>query len=430
MSEYQLLKDITYPYQSTHDLSYSSACRGLWNIVHLATQVPNSHQIFVCPTSCLRGVVLTTAEMGCMDRLSTITVGEDNILEGDLEERILFGTRKIIASLKHKPSVIFIFTSCIHHFMQANYQRVYQILRKEYPDIDFIDAYMNPIMRKKSPPIPTLQRQVYRMLNKTKLRSNIVNFFDDWFEPEYNDVYDHLKKQNIHINDFSRIKTYEEYKTMNQAIYNIGFHAFGKTAGKDMQYRLDIPYYFIQQTYEYDQIDQTLNEISHLLQSDSVSMEDKIRYRLQTDENLNQVQQRVKDISISIDQSAIEAPLSLATLLLEHGFNVEEIYLESMNESLETFNKLKAIKDDIKIYDVNNWNMRVKDRYTKQKVLAIGQNAAYFNETSYFVNVIFTAGMYGYKGIQHLCDLLLDAYDHPKDTREVVSMKGWCCTCR
>lgn len=430
MSEYQLLKDITYPYKSMHDLSYSSACRGLWNIVHLATQVPGSHQIFVCPTSCLRGVVLTTAEMGCMDRLSTITVGEDNILEGDLEERILYGTRKIISSLKRRPSCIFIFTSCIHHFMQANYQRVYRLLRDEYPDIDFIDAYMNPIMRKKSPPIPTLQRQVYRMLNQTDLKMNTINFFDNWFKPEYNDIYDHVIKQNIQINDFSMIQTYEQYKTMNQAIYNIGFHAFGQMAGKDMQYRLNIPYYYIQQTYDFNQIDKSIDEVSQLLQIDTIFIEDKIQLRLQTEERLHQVLQHIKDISISIDQSAIEAPLSLAILLLQHGFNVDEIYLESLSESIETFNTLKELKDDIKVYDVNNWNMRVKDRYNDYKVLAIGQNAAYFNETPYFVDIIFTAGMYGYKGIQHLCDLLIDAYDNPKDTKELVSKKGWCCTCR
>lgn len=431
MSKYTLIQDYTYPNTSTHDLSYSSACRGLWNIVHLATQVPGSHQIFVCPTSCLRGVVLTTAEMGCMDRLSTITVGEDNILEGDLEERILYGTRKIISSLKTKPTCIFIFTSCIHHFMQANYQRVYKILRKEYPDIDFIDAYMDPIMRKKTPPLPSLQRQVYRMLNKFESKeTHIINFFDDWFQPEYNDLYDHLIKQNIRINDFSSIQTYKEYKQMNKASYNIGFHAFGKVAGKDMLYRLGIPYFFIQQTYNYDLIDQQKDEVCKLINIDPIYQEDKIINRLQTEDKINSLQDVIGDTPICIDQSAIEAPLSLAIYLLKHHFNVEEIYLDSISEDKEVFETLKELKPTIKIYNTSSHLMRVKDRHNTNKVLAIGQNAAYFNETEYFVDIIFTAGMFGYKGIQHLCDLILDAYQNPKDTKEVVSKKGWCCSCR
>ena len=86
MNEYQLIKDMKYEYNADIGLDYSSPCRGVWNIVHYGTLVPEGHQIYVCPTSCLRGVVLTTAEMGfdAMKKLSTIAVGEDNILEGDM----------------------------------------------------------------------------------------------------------------------------------------------------------------------------------------------------------------------------------------------------------------------------------------------------------------------------------------------------------
>ena len=64
MNEYQLIKDMKYEYNADIGLDYSSPCRGVWNIVHYGTLVPEGHQIYVCPTSCLRGVVLTTAEMG------------------------------------------------------------------------------------------------------------------------------------------------------------------------------------------------------------------------------------------------------------------------------------------------------------------------------------------------------------------------------
>ena len=92
-----LIRDIAYEYNADDGLSYSSPARGVWNIVHIGTLVPGGHQIYVCPTSCLRGVVLTTAELGAMDRLSTITVGEDNILEGDMEETLHEGVRKVIS---------------------------------------------------------------------------------------------------------------------------------------------------------------------------------------------------------------------------------------------------------------------------------------------------------------------------------------------
>ncbi|MBQ1918392.1 MAG: hypothetical protein II175_04415, partial [Schwartzia sp.] len=84
--DFQYIKDLDYVYRADIGLSYSSPCRGAWNIVHYGTLVPEGHQIYVCPVSCLRGVVLTTAELGfeAMKKLSTIAVGEDNILNGDL----------------------------------------------------------------------------------------------------------------------------------------------------------------------------------------------------------------------------------------------------------------------------------------------------------------------------------------------------------
>ena len=159
MKEFQYISEIEYEYNADTGLAYSSPVRGVWNIVHIGTLVPEAHEIFVCPASCLRGVVLTTAEMGAMDRLSTITVGEDNILDGDMEEALERGTERIIAELPERPRAMLIYTSCVHHFLAVNYQRVYKVLRQKYPDIDFIDCYMDPIMRRTAPAIPSLWRQ-------------------------------------------------------------------------------------------------------------------------------------------------------------------------------------------------------------------------------------------------------------------------------
>ena len=129
------VKDLKPSYDMDHGLVYASPARGPWNIVHVGTLVPEAHEIFVCPTSCLRGVVLTTAEMGVHDKLSTIAVGEDNILDGDMEERLHDGIVEVIETLPKRPRMVMVFTSCIHHFLAVNYQRVYRVLRKEYPDV-------------------------------------------------------------------------------------------------------------------------------------------------------------------------------------------------------------------------------------------------------------------------------------------------------
>ncbi len=408
-------------------LLYSNPCRGLWNIVHLATQVPGSHQIYVCPTSCLRGVVLTTAEMGVFDRLSTITVGEDNILDGDLEERILYGTRKILNTLKRKPTVVFIFTSCIHHFMAANYQRVYRILRKEYPEISFIDAYMDPIMRKKTPPLPCLQRQIYRVLKPTELNLKQCNFVDNWFYPNNNDLYDYLLEHDVVIKDLSQQTDYASYLEMNQSAVNFSFHRFGKLACSDMYYRLKQNYFYLSNVFDYDKIDEDMKYACECMQI-PIKDEDRISFeRKQTEFKIQQLKSLIKDTMISIDQSAIEYPLSLALFLGQHDIKVHSIFLDALQEDDSVLQQLIKINPNIQIYPIESCLMRQIKRETTSNVIAIGQQAAYFLNTSHFVNIIFQASMYGYKGIQHLCTLIEEAYENQKDIQSMVTYKGWRC---
>ncbi|MCD8332961.1 MAG: nitrogenase, partial [Clostridiales bacterium] len=64
------IADAEFPAPFHEGLEYSSPARGTWNIVHTGMLIPQSHQIFVCAMGCLRGVVLTAAEMNALGRYS------------------------------------------------------------------------------------------------------------------------------------------------------------------------------------------------------------------------------------------------------------------------------------------------------------------------------------------------------------------------
>lgn len=415
-------------YNAPHDgLVYSSPCRGLWNIVHLATQVPGAHQIYVCPSSCLRGVVLTTAEMGAMDRLSTIAVGEDNILEGNLEETILEGTRKILNTLKRKPTAVFIFTSCIHHFMAADHMRVYRILRNEFKDIAFIDAYMDPIMRKKTPPLPSLQRQVFRMFQDETKEEKQCSFIDNWFMADHNDLYQHLIKHGVTIKDFSQMEDYKTYLTMQKSRVNFCFHPFGITAAKDMHYRLHQDYLYMPLSYDYEVIDESMKKACELMHVPYVHSGEIKEIRNAVEEKVRHLKQLLNGASVAIDHSAIDLPFSLTLFLSERGIYVSDLFLEGTSESKEVIEKVKALNPDLRVYNPESCLMRKHSRTHETKTLAIGQQAAYFLNTPYFVNQIFTAGMYGYEGILELLKRMEEALLKPKEIQETVGYKGWRC---
>ena len=78
--------------------------------------IPEAHEIFVCAASCLRGVVLTAAEMGAQERFSTVEIKENNLFDGDMENLVIEGVSDIIEKLPKRPPAVLVYTSCVHHF--------------------------------------------------------------------------------------------------------------------------------------------------------------------------------------------------------------------------------------------------------------------------------------------------------------------------
>ena len=62
-----------------------------------------------------------------------------------------------------------------------------------------------------------------------------------------------------------------------------------------------------------------------------------------------------------------------------------------------------------------------------EEYLAVGPKAAWFCGTEHFVNLVDFGGMWGYSGIRKLAGLMEDAYEHAKDTRDLVPRKGLGC---
>lgn len=169
-----LIKDASFSSPFVSGLEFGSPARGIWNIVHVGMLIPEAHEIFVCASSCLRGVVLTAAEMNASDRFSCITIGENNVLEGDMESLIIDGVTDILNKLPKKPPAVLIYTSCIHHFMGCDLPLVYRTLGEKFPDVAFTDCYMNPIMRKSGlTPDQIMRRQLYSLLEKSSLNGGV-----------------------------------------------------------------------------------------------------------------------------------------------------------------------------------------------------------------------------------------------------------------
>ena len=90
------IKDASYPAPFASELEYNSPVHGNWNIVHSGMQVPESIQIYVCADNCMRGVVLTAAEMNAADRFSFVILEEQDLLNSNLEDITVEGVTDVL----------------------------------------------------------------------------------------------------------------------------------------------------------------------------------------------------------------------------------------------------------------------------------------------------------------------------------------------
>ena len=132
-------------------MQYNCPVHESWNIVHIGSLLPESHAIYVCGDNCLRGVVMTAAEMGLTSRFSAVMPTEAEILDGRLEEVTIQGTADLIRKLPYRPRAVLLFLVCMHHMVGADENYIFRTLEREFPDICFLRCWMDPAMQKLGP---------------------------------------------------------------------------------------------------------------------------------------------------------------------------------------------------------------------------------------------------------------------------------------
>lgn len=422
-----LIKNAKFPSPFDSKLEFSCSARGPWNIVHTGMLIPEAHEVYVCAQSCLRGVVLTAAEMNAIDRFSNIIIRENNILEGDTEDLIVEGIGDILQKLPYKPRAMLVYTSCVHHFIGCDLNIVYKRLREKYKDIEFTDCYMNPIMRKSGlTPDQLMRRQLYSLLDKTEIDEKSVNIIGNNLKTDDDcELVQIMRENNFTLREVPRTKSYDEYKEMSKAFLNITYNISAVEAGRYLNEKLGQNHIHLPLSYGFDEIEKNLDILCENLGVEKIDFSLNKKKALDA---LKKAKEVIGDIPIEIDYTLTTRPLSLARLLLENGFNVLAIYNDSFSkEEEEDFKWLQTNYPSLKIYATVHVKMRFVKRSRDEKILALGQKAAYFTGSNNFVNIIEGGGMYGFSAIIKLCDLMVDAFLNEKNMKKLIQFKGLGC---
>jgi len=423
------VKDAGFPSPFRSTLEFGAPARGAWNIVHTGMLLPEAHQIFVCAQGCLRGVVLTAAEMGAGSRFSTITIEEHNVLDGDMEDLLIEGVTDILTRLPRLPRAVLVYTSCIHHFMGSDLALCYEELRRRFPNVVFTDCYMNPVMRKSGiTPDALMRRQLYSLLESREAKGKTFCLLGNNLRMDDTaDMKKYAEKAGWTLKEIHDCENFEDYLSLAEAAFAVTTQLPAKAAGADFVTRHGRTHLHIPVCYGAEEIRRGMTELCRAM---GIAYDGDEAGERAAMEALREAGDVLGETPVTIDYTVTPRPLSLGRLLLEHGFRVTRIYADSFTaEEKEDFLWLQENHPQLEIWPTVAPEMRVAERTYPEKTLAIGQKAAYFTGTPWFVNMVEGGGHFGFDGIARMAREMIAAFLTEKDTAKLIGQKGLGCSC-
>ena len=424
--------EASFPAPFQPGLEFNSPAHGNWNIVHTGMLVPEAQQIYVCADNCMRGVVLTAAEMNAAERFSFVIVEEKDLLGGNLEDITIEGVTDVLNRLPEKPKAVLLFTVCLHHFLGSDLDRIYGELESRFPEIFFMRCFMDPIMQKTGPtPDQKLRRAMYDAVPEAEADPGCVTLLGSDFVLDADADIRRISEHNgFKLRETAACETWEEYQKLGEGSLIIDCYPAGKFGVQQQAERLGRPFLYLPGSFDYEEIqwqeEQLLEKLKELKgEITGLDIKKEIRF---CEEALSRAKKIIGDTPIALDYLFHPRPLGLAKLLLTHGFKVESIYLDSISpEEKDVFFWLKENIPELKLISTIRPEMRVRTRCSENKILAIGQKAAWFTGSRNFVNMVQGGGLYGFDGIRRTAQLMIEAFEAEKDPEDLIVRKGWGC---
>ena len=250
-----------------------------------------------------------------------------------------------------------------------------------------------------------------------------------------------LKNKGYTLREIPACKNWEEYQCLGAGEFFISCYPPAKYGAEMLAERLNRKHLYLPGSFDYREIKEELRKLLQELQAGqeqenvlgietiSEELEAFCKREITLCENaVGHAKAIIGDTSIVLDYLYHPRPLGLAGFLLKHGFHVTTVYLDSVSpEEKNVFDWLKIHHPDLELCATIQAKMRVLPRHTEEKVLAIGQKAAWFSGSSYFVNMVQGGGLWGFDGIRRTLELMTEAFLEEKAPEDLIIRKGWGC---
>ena len=403
-------------------VAYSSPAHGGWGIVRVGMLVPETHQLFVCPSACGRHGAISAKLHGYKDRVSYLYLDESDIVSGGYEALIVESTEELFAGIE-KPKALLIMVSCLDDLLGTDHQAFLKILREKYPDIQFGVGHMNPLSAEgKLPPAVNIQRSIYGFLKPSKERLPFVNLVGCHTPPAPGcELYPLLEGLGFGTRHISQCRTLAEYQKLSSSRLNLVIGPSAKTAAEEMKEHLGIDWVFTPVSYDPEEIEDGFRRIACKFGKTIGFDFDSWRGRL--GRTLKETRNAVGGRRIVIDDSATNRPFSLAKLLVQNGFTVAEICAEGCPGMEEAAFRWLEQNSGVTVR-LHTKHTAPLMRESSPDILAIGFECAYLHGACHVVDQLEDEAQYGYGGIMMLLEKIKNASSGPVELQRLIQDYG------
>ena len=394
------------------------ACQGGFEGMRLSALVPESHTIFFCPPGCGRHTAISAIQNHYMDQTTYVLFNDEELSLGLDNEDIVDTVIEVLSELERKPKALFVYFCCVSYLIGVDEEMLLDMLREKKKDVVFQVLWMNPIClgTSTSPGITTYQR-IFQLSDMTSEQTNSLNFIGGGKGIDRDcEIYEVLRKFGVgEINHFSETTTFEEFRKLGKARWNIAIRPAVREVVESLSERMD--YRVLKTTYDIDIVEKQYSEIFSMFGNSC----DMTEYKKRTKELIKRALKKIGDKRIAIGSSATMVPYDMARSLIRYGFNVTDVFCAGM--PMDDSYQWLIDNTSIKISNIANKNMMDRKGKCGNADIAIGFSAGFFSGAESVADISMDNGIFGYQGIQKLMKLLEESVKSPM-TLESLAEKG------
>ncbi len=389
-------------YSSPATLAFNSPGAKGYGVKRAGLAVPESVMLLVSPSCCGRNTSLFKSSPEYKNRFFFQLLDDTDIVTGRHLMKINDACKEILDSLDKRPSAIMICITCVDALLGTDMERICRKVAETH-SIPCVACYMYALTREKRlSPMAYVRTSVYSLLDKTKRENRDMNIMG-FFSPlnDNSELYALLKSAGIeNIRELARCETFEEYKELSKANFNLVLNPESRHAAQDMQKRLGIPFIEMLRLYQPDKIH---NQYALLANALGVKFDDSEYYE-NAKKKIADFREKHGKLKFAVGEILNGDAIEIALMLVKEGFKVECVFATIGELNYRFLKALAELSPDTKVYSNLSPTMLM---YENDDIdCYIGSDCAYYFSDKTGVEWCDDNEPFGYQAVNDLFDAL------------------------